>query len=177
MIEKFLTINDYSRPNRRLRFVKAIIIHWVAKPGQRTNSVWQYWENRKDGKSGYGSGHYIVDLNGDILHCIPDSEMAYHVGSRQYTSYALKTLSPYPNNCTIAVELTHLDSEGSFSNETFDAATQLTAKLCYKYGLDPFEGVMTHKFVVGWKDCPKWFSKHPYDFDGFRLKVKRLMNA
>ena len=175
--KKFLTKNEYSRPDRKLHFIKAIIIHWVSKPGQRAYSVWKYWEDRKEGNTGYGSGHYIVDLNGDILHCIPNDEMAYHVGSRfGYTSHALKTLSSYPNNCTIAIELTHLDSEGSFSDETFDSAAELTASLCIKYGLDPFEGVMTHKYVVGWKDCPKWFSDHPEDFDGFRSKVKQLMS-
>jgi hypothetical protein len=93
-----------------------------------------YFEAPKNGRNGYGSAHYIIDFDGTILRCIPDSEVAYHCGSstpdpvshKIYTDWAREHFGEYavnykcysPNNCTIGIELCTLDNEGSFTPNT-----------------------------------------------------------
>lgn len=173
---KLLTINEWSRPGKKLNEVKMIVVHWVANPDTTAEFNWRFFENKKNGETGYGSAHYIVNLNGDIIQAIPDDEMAYHVGSKNGpTPYVLKKFGNYPNNYSIGIELCHIDWEGTFADETFDSAVALCGFLCKKYDLDAFENILTHKFVIASKDCPRWFSEHPEDFDGFRSKVRRLI--
>jgi N-acetylmuramoyl-L-alanine amidase len=172
IIKKLLTKNQWSRPGTRIKKLKALVIHWVANPKTSAIANINYFESRKDGKKGYGSAHYFIDLNGDTYQCIPDNEVAYNCGSRMYSRYKQKKFGNVnPNNYTIGIELCHLDWEGSFSDETFDAAVELCANLCNKYNLNPLTDITTHQAVVGWKNCPKWFFDHPEDFQGFKEKV------
>jgi N-acetylmuramoyl-L-alanine amidase len=153
VIEKFLTVNHYSRPGRPLGAVKGIILHWVGVGGQRAYNTWGYFENGCPKDKHYSSAHYIIDLNGDIYHAVPDNEVAYHCGSSQkdpasgriYTDWARSKFGPYvdrpninsPNNCTIGIELCVIDNDGNFTHETLDAAKELVAKLV-KEGKRPY---------------------------------------
>lgn len=176
MIDKLLTYNKYSRPGKKLKEVRAIVLHWVANPRTSAEANINYFENRKYGKSGYGSAHYFVDMNGEVFRCIPDDEVSYNCGSKTYTRYKTSKFgNNNPNNYTIAIELCHLDWEGSFTDETFDSAVDLCTKLCEKYKLNPLLDITTHQAIVGWKDCPRWFVNHPEDFQGFKEKVYKEM--
>jgi N-acetylmuramoyl-L-alanine amidase len=134
-----------------------------------------YFENRKYGKTCYGSAHEIIDLNGDIVLAIPPNEMAYHVGSKTYTDEALDILGDYPNDCTYGIECTHIDWNGTMTKETLETLVNRCADLCQKYNLDPITDIWTHKQVVGWKPCPKYFVDHPDEFEAFKIKVSELM--
>lgn len=179
--KKHLTVNPFSRCGVHLPYApKMGVVHWVAKPAQKAVDVIQFWENRKLGQTDHGATHCIVDLDGAIYTAIPLNEKAYHVGSKQnYTQYIHKKLGPFgplwPNDMTLGVEFTHIDWEGRFSDKTFDSGVELFAYLCNIYTWDPFEDITTHHGVVGWKECPLWFTKHPEDFDGFRTKIKNRM--
>ena len=173
--KEHLTVNDYSRPDRPLKGVKGLVLHWTAAPRQSAAGVRTWFEGRKDGENGYGSAHYIVGLKGEVLEVIPPDEMAYHVGSQTYTRYAVKKYGSYPNNCTLGIEMCVLDSEGSYADETWDAAVGLAADLCGQFDLDPFRDITTHKAIVGWKDCPKWFVDQPSELDFFKESVKEEM--
>ena len=175
MEDRFLTPNEYSRPQKPNK-PKAIVIHWTGTPAQDAPQVYNYFNKDVPALKVYGSAHYVVGLDGKIIHMIPDSEMAYHVGSKTYTEYALKHLSEYPNNVTIGIEMCVVDNEGSYTEATLEATIKLTAQLCKRYFLDPFGGVTTHKYIVGWKNCPKWFCDHPSDFELFRLNVKARLD-
>lgn len=173
---KLLTPNEWSRPMRKLSEVKIIVVHWVANPQTSAEFNWRFFENKKDGKTGHGSAHYIIGLNGEIIQAIPNDEMAYHVGSKNGpTPYVLKRFGQYPNHYSLGIEMCHTDWEGTFTDETFDSTVALCAFLCKQYNLDAFENILTHKFVVGSKDCPHWFSNNPQDFDSLRSKVRRLI--
>jgi N-acetylmuramoyl-L-alanine amidase len=175
LIEKYLTPNKYSRPQRPLEKIKALVIHWVANPNSSAMDNRNYFENRKHGKTCYGSAHEIIDLNGDIVLAIPPNEMAYHVGSKTYTDEALAVLGAYPNNCTYGIECTHIDWNGTMTQETLETLVNRCADLCQKYNLDPITDIWTHKQVVGWKNCPKYFVDHPDEFEAFKIKVSKLM--
>ena len=83
MTEKLLTINDYSRPGRKLKSVLGVVLHWTANPGVSAESNRDFFESRKEGNLGAGSAHYVIGLFGEVIRCIPEDEMAYHCGSSQ----------------------------------------------------------------------------------------------
>lgn len=176
-----LTRNQYSRPGRKLKDVRAIVLHWVANPGQSARSVRAFFEARKSGGHGYGSAHYIIDGHG-VLEVIPPDEVAYHCGSRTYTDYAVARFGPHatgptdsPNNYTIGIELCHDDWEGSFTDDVWEGAVALVAELIAYHGLSPFAHVTTHNAIVGWKKCPKWMVDHPSELQRFQLDVARAI--
>ncbi len=173
--QKYLTPNEYSRPQKKLKEVKAIVLHWLASPRGTPQGVYNYFEARKKGKSGYGSAHFCVGMDGEILQYMPQDEMAYHVGSKTYTDYGL-SLSSYPNNCTMGIEMSHIDWEGSFTDKTWDTTIKLVSMLLTTYELT-FRDITTHMKIVGWKDCPRWFKTFPEEFERFQLEVMRFMEG
>jgi N-acetylmuramoyl-L-alanine amidase len=189
IIEKLLSLNPYSRSGRRLAVCKGIVIHYVGKNGQKAMSVWNYFEKDCPADKHYSSAHYIVDLNGDIYHAVPDNEVAYHCGSekpdpvsgriytdwarRKFGSYANDPVSNSPNNCTIGIEMC-IDSQGNFTPETLQAAVELVAQLL-EYNRLSVDDITTHNQVVGWKDCPLPWVKNPALFDEFKDRVKNKM--
>lgn len=176
IIEKLLTPNKYSRPQDKLKGVKGIVVHWVANPQASAEANRNFFENRKLGKTGYGSAHYIIDLDGDVIRCIPENEVAYHVGSKTYTKEALSRLSTYPNNCTIGIECCHVDWNGKMTDATYNTLVELVADLLKKYKLTT-DDLWLHKEVVGWKDCHKWFVDHPDEWVKFKKLVADKLNS
>jgi len=173
LINKQLTPNPYSRPQRKLNEIKGLVLHWVGNPGTSALFNRRYFEKRKSGKNGYGSAHYIVDLNGDVVLCIPPNEMAYHVGADHYSSYAFLAFGPYPNDCTLGIEMCHTDWEGRYTEETVGATMELCACLSEQFNLDPVGSITTHHAITG-KICPKWYVNHPEDLTNFCLGVEAL---
>jgi N-acetylmuramoyl-L-alanine amidase len=191
IIEKLLTVNQYNRSGRRLLECKAIILHYVGIAGQRAASTWNFFENDCPRAQHYSSAHYIVDLNGDIYHAVPDCEVAYHCGTdksdpasgRIYTDWARAKFKHYvldptknsPNYCTIGIELC-IDSRGNFTPETAGAAVELVAKLVQANKLS-VDDIGLHKLVVGWKDCPLPWVKEPGLFEDFLDRVRNKLGV
>jgi N-acetylmuramoyl-L-alanine amidase len=189
VIERLLTVNEYSRPGRPLREKRAVILHWVGVGGQRAETVWNFFENAWKEKH-YSSAHYCVDLDGAVHRFVPDDEVAYHCGSSQidpksgkiYTDWAREVFGVFaedprrnsPNNAALGIEMCAMDNDGAFDPRTVAAAAELTAELCGKYGI-PFERVGTHNLVVGWKDCPRLWTRFPEQFEEFTEQVKKLI--
>ncbi|MDR1218857.1 MAG: N-acetylmuramoyl-L-alanine amidase [Treponema sp.] len=191
IIDKFLSENEYTHPSgRRLKEKRAVILHWVGVPHQRALEVWKYFEYSCAGKV-YASAHYCIDIDGTVYRFIPDDDVAYHCGSSQsdpksgkiYTDWAREIFGAYtadpkrnsPNNAAIGIEMCVIDADGNFSDETLQAARELAAHLCKTYQI-PVERVGTHKLVVGWKDCPLLWARHPDKFEEFKKEVSALLN-
>lgn len=162
--DQLITINPYSRPNKKLTGVNGIVIHYVGNPKSTAQANRNYFESLKDKKSVYASAHYIIGLDGEIIRCIPDDEMAYHVGAKQYTT---NRLGAYPNGCTIGIECCHLDAAGNMTKQTYAALQELTKYLCDKYKLDPLKDVYIHKEVTG-KHCHAYFVNNPDKWKEFK---------
>jgi N-acetylmuramoyl-L-alanine amidase len=129
IIEKLLTIYPYSRSERRLPVYKGIVFHYVGVPNQRAVNTWGYFEKAYPADKHYSSAYYIIDLNGDIYHTVPDNEAAWHCGStitdpisgRIYTDWARSKFGYYAsdpvkissNFCIIGIELC-IDAAGEF---------------------------------------------------------------
>ena len=185
--KRFLTPNEWSRPQKQIKELKGIVMHWTANPNANAKQNWLYFEAKKTGMSNYGSAHYIIGQDGAIIQCIPDNEVAWHCGSSQkdptsgqiYTDYARQRYGHYavhwqttsPNFCTIGIELCPTDSYGNFTEKTIEAAVDLCVYLCKKHNLTA-DDITTHHNIVGWKDCPRLWTNKPELLDAFKASVK-----
>lgn len=171
---KPLTKNQWSRPDRNkdMKPIKKIVLHWFGNAKQSASAVWNFFEERKNGSTGYGSAHFIVDLDGSVMQSIPQSEMAYHVGSKTYTDFGL-SISNYPNNSTLGIEMAHTSWEGEFTENTWESTLIMSYLLLKEYGLGP-DDVTTHHDIVGWKECPRWFCLFPDELERFRDELQSI---
>ncbi len=182
-INAVLTPNQWSRPQIRLRPVRGIVMHYVANAGTSALFNRNFFENRKRGRTGFGSAHYIVDLTGMVVLCVPPNEIAYHCGENRqqghlYTQFAISKFGWWPNGCTLGIEMCHVDAAGRLSDETLDATCTLCACLCSQFNLSPNDDIVRH-FDITTKLCPRWWVEHERDFAAFKSEVqhKVLSNA
>lgn len=177
IIESLLTKSRFTRPKTKSD-IKGIVVHWVANPNSTAIGNRNYFESLRFGQKSsngsyiYASAHEIIDLNGDVIVCIPDDELAYHAGSRTYTNDYWDKYGISPNKCMYGIECTHIDWTGKMTESTYDSLINRCARLCMKYSLDPFTDIWTHKEVVGWKDCHLWFVNNPNDWKLFKQNVQ-----
>ena len=190
IIQRLLTPNKWSRPQIHMKETLGIVMHWTANPKANAEQNRNYFDSRKHGNDGYGSAHYIIGQNGVVIQCIPIEEIAYHCGSSQkdpasnkfYTDYARKKFKHYveswqtnsPNYCTVGIELCPTDYEGHFTDATINSAVALCASLCKHFNLKA-DDITTHHAIVGWKDCPRLWVRHPELLDAFRASVLDYM--
>ena len=104
-----------------------------------------YFENLATTHDTKVSSHFVVGLDGEVVQCIPTSEMSYATNSR--------------NVDTLSIECWHPDETGKFNEATYDSAVKLSAWLCVRFGLTS-ENVIRHYDVTG-KNCPKYYVENP----------------
>jgi len=174
--QKLLTPNEFSRPSIGMKKIKGIIVHGTANPNTTALQNISFFEKRKYGKDGYGSAHYFIDLNGDVFQCIPDDEMAYHVGAKKYKEGIQDKLSVYPNNCTIGIECCVIDND-VIKAETYDSLVLFIEELLQKYNLT-IDNLYRHfdisddeKGDINQSPCPRWFVINEDEWQIFKTKV------
>ena len=142
---QLLTPNAHSRPQLPLVEINGIVIHYTANPGSTAQENRDYFENLGSSDEDlYVSSHFVIGLEGEIIQCIPSSEMSYASNDR--------------NTDTLAIECCHPDESGAFTPATYSALVELTAWLCKAFDLTP-DDVIRHYDITG-KDCPKYFVEH-----------------
>ncbi|MCI7796762.1 MAG: N-acetylmuramoyl-L-alanine amidase [Lachnospiraceae bacterium] len=159
---KLLTPNPYSRPELSLEEVNGIVVHYVANPCSTARENRNYFESLKDqtGSSPTSvSSHFVIGLEGEVVQCIPLSEVAYASNNR--------------NSDTISIECCHPDETGRFYDSTYDSLVQLCAYLCREFDLKP-EAVIRHYDVTG-KICPKYYVEHEDAWEQFHKDVAQAM--
>lgn len=157
--QDFLTVNPYSRPGIAIGKVKGIVIHYVANPGSSARENRSYFEGLKDNHVTKASSHYIVDLDGEILQCIPLGEISYASNNR--------------NTDTISIECCHPGSDGAFTEETRQSLIKLVSWLCDTYGLSE-KNVIRHYDVTG-KACPLYYVEHEDAWEAFLQEIKNTL--
>lgn len=161
--QKLLTINKYSRPGSKIGHIKKITVHWVGNAGSSAIANRNYFEGLKEGKKNaygnyiYASSHYIVGLQGEVVLCVPEDEMAYHGNSH--------------NNMAIGIETCHPDWVGKFSELTYKSLVELVAELCTRYKLSPLVDVERH-YDITKKDCPHYYVVNEQAWRAFLVDVK-----
>ena len=158
---QLLTPNEYSRPQLPLTEVKYIAIHYTANPGASAQANRDYFENLATSHETKVSSHFVVGLEGEVIQCIPTSEMSYATNSR--------------NVDTISIECCHKDDTGVFERATYDSVVKLTAWLCARFGLTS-EQVIRHYDVTG-KECPKYYVDHPDGWEQMKADIQELITA
>jgi hypothetical protein len=156
--QKYLTVHEKSRPGYKLEELKNIVIHYVANPGTSALQNWRYFENKN-----YVSAHFIIDLDGSIIQCMPLDEVAWAIGTTE------------GNYSTISIECCHPDQTGKFTDATYDSLVKLVSWLCMEFDLSAEQvkrhydyprtnssGVVWHKF------CPIYFVEHPEEWEKFK---------
>ena len=161
-VEKdYLTVNPYSRPGEPLEKINGVVIHYVGNPGTTAHANRNYFESLASGlENTYASSHFIVGLEGEVIQCVPLTEIAYASNTR--------------NGDTVSIEVCHPDETGEFSPVTYDRTVELTAWLCREFRLDPSQDVIRHYDVTG-KECPRYYVEHPEAWDDFRADVASEM--
>lgn len=153
--------NEYSRPGIALEQVNSIVIHYTANPGSSAMANRDYFEGLKDAHTTKASSHFIVGLDGEVVQCIPTTEIAYASNNR--------------NADTISIECCHPDDTGAFNTATYQSMVQLTAWLCNRFGLNG-QDVIRHYDVTG-KVCPKYFVEHEDAWEQFKTDVQQQIEA
>ncbi len=159
--EDYLTPNEYSRPQKALKKVHNIVIHYTANPGSDARANRDYFEGLKDSHETYASSHFIVGLDGTIIQCIPLNEIAYASNDR--------------NSDTISIECCHPGKSGKYTEQTYQSLLRLCAYLCQSYGLSSSD-LIRHYDVTG-KLCPKYYVQHPQKWENLKQDVCALMES
>ena len=152
---ELLDVNEYSRPGIPLEQINGIVIHYTANPGSTAQNNRDYFEGLKDSHETKVSSHFVVGIEGEIVQCIPSSEIAYASNSR--------------NSDTLSIECCHTDETGKFTDATYTSLVRLTGWLCYRFNLTS-EDVIRHYDVTG-KICPKYYVDHPEAWEQFKTDV------
>lgn len=151
--ENLLPVNRWSRPGTPLEEINGVVIHYVGNPGTTAEANRNYFASLSSGQENtFASSHFIVGLEGEVLQCIPLTEIAYASKDR--------------NGDTIAIEVCHPDDTGEFSKETYEQVIELTAWLCHTFKLNAETDVIRHYDVTG-KICPRYYVEHQSAWEQF----------
>ena len=174
-VNMWLTPNWYSRPEYKC-IPRFVVIHWVGVANATLTGVYNYFEAKKYGKTGYSSAHEMI-INQMVGKFIPSNEMSYAVGASKYTDLKYELMgSEYPNSNTYNIEVMHIDMDGNFNESTFDTLVERTADLLTEFGLNADEHLLRH-FDITNKICPKLFVENPQLWDEFKQEVKERMES
>lgn len=166
--DRLLTLGaKHARPGTKM-VPKGIVVHYVGNPGSSAIGNRNYFEN-----SGVASAHYIIDISGEIIRCIPDNEIAWHAG-RSYGS-KWDAIAKTNNSRFIGIENCHPDATGKFGDKTRTALIELCADLCKKYGFSAQNDVYRHYDVTG-KSCPLWHVRNPAEWEKLKSDIAQKLN-
>mgnify|MGYP001037739976 CR=1 FL=1 len=152
---QLLDINEWSRPGIKVSKIRKVVVHYLGNPKTTAQENHDYFESLKDLQDTYMSANYVVGLEGEIIQCVPDGEVAWASNKANYYS--------------ISIENCHEDETGKFNDSTYWSDVHLIAYLTEKYGLGR-DDIIRHYDVTG-KECPKWFVDHPDDWEQFKDDV------
>ena len=158
--QKYLTVRERSRSGNKLTELKEIVIHYVANPKTSALQNWNYFETQS---TTYVSAHFIIDMDGSIIQCMPLDEVAWAIGTTE------------GNYSTISIECCHPDKTGKFTDATYDSLIKLVSWLCNEFGLTAdnvkrhYDYPRTNSSGVVWhKSCPLYFVDHPEKWEEFK---------
>lgn len=153
---EILPLNPYSRPGTPLETIDGIVVHYVGNPGTSAANNRSFFANLALTHETYASAHFLVGLDGEILQCVPLTEIAY--------------CSSEANDHTISIEVCHPDETGEFNPKTMESLQKLVVWLCEEFALET-SSVIRHYDVTG-KICPKYYVETPEAWDTFLAQIE-----
>ena len=109
----YIPTNEYSRPGTPLETISGVVVHYVGNPGTTAAANRSFFANLALTHETYASAHFVVGLEGEILQCVPLTEIAY--------------CSNTANDYTVSIEVCHPDDTGKFDDATMESLEQLVA--------------------------------------------------
>jgi len=189
ILTQYIPISKYTRPNIKLVKIKGLVIHWIGVSQPKASVIRNNYVRSKS----FASTQYIIDYeNGDIIQCMPENEMAYHVGESSYTELARKTIGAYPNSYLVGIEcciakkskyipipnnysdLTKYDDLGEPSAELYKNLVEFAADFCKRNNLDPLTQIYRHYDITG-KICHRYYVAHEDKWEEFKQDVYNKM--
>lgn len=163
--QEFIRKNIFSRPDFSRQRVNKIVIHYVANPGSTAEGNRNFFDSLADQdpqKQGTStSSHFVVGLEGEVIQCIPITEVAYANAPCNYD--------------TVSIEACHPDETGKFNDATYQSVVNLTAYLCKELKLTT-KDVERHYDING-KICPKYFVDNEDAWKQFKKDVDEAMKT
>ena len=150
-----LTPNPNSRPQMELKKVQGIVIHYVGNSGTTAEANRNYFEGLKDSKETYASSHFIIGLEGEVVQCIPLTEVSYASNKRNLDS--------------ISIEFCHEKIDGIPNDKTYESLVEVTVALCKAFELNSAD-VIRH-YDVTQKACPKYYVEDVSAWNSFLEEV------
>ena len=74
--QDILPLNPYSRPGTPLETIDGVVVHYVGNPGTSAAANRSFFANLAVTHETYASAHFVVGLEGEVLQCVPLSEVA-----------------------------------------------------------------------------------------------------
>lgn len=144
--DRIIPVNKYNRPGTKCA-PKKICVHYTGNAGSGASAGAAYQMNvakgvfASKGQSVWTSSQYLVGLNGEVIRCVPDDEMAYAAANN--------------NRGVIHIEVCHPNSSGKFNAVTIAALGELVRSLMKKYSISA-DKVVRHYDLTG-KHCPMYY--------------------
>lgn len=149
--------------NYALKEVRAVVCHYTANAnkGADANAHFLYFNNGAPDKKGVpraASAHIFVD-DKRVLQIIPFSEIAFHVGDKnfngRYKPLCYRLMTPFltANYCTVGYEI--CINQGADFTETINTAADVAAWMLFIHGLSIKDHV--RHFDLTGKKCPLFF--------------------
>lgn len=168
---KYLDVNIYTRPGKRIKKVRKIVIHDTANPGANAYNHYRYFNTTARQSKRYASAHIFVDQQ-EAICIIPLNEIAYHANDGLIRK--IQVLKPNANDYSIGIELC-LTKEGRICGRTLARSAEIVAFLCKKYKLTE-KDVVRHYDVTN-KRCPKAWVANESLYTAFLRQVKQRLKA
>ena len=107
-----------NRPYTKRAKTTKIAVHYIGNPNTSAEANRNYFNSNNDDVS----SNYIIGLNGEIICCIPDEEVAW--------------CTCQANSYSVSIENCHPDSTGKLNSKTYNSLVELCVYLCKKYKLN-----------------------------------------
>ena len=196
LIESFITNNPCYQANLRradsryaifqTRGPLGLMLHSVGCAQPRAEVFRKKWDNAAYDRA---SVHAVIDANsGTVFQTLPWNFRAWHCGgSGNDTHVGVELCESAAIRYDTGANFTVLDRKTALADcaRTYQAAVELFAFLCGKYGLDPKSAICSHReggkrgIASGHVDPEHYWTGlgGPYSMEGFRSDVAKALAA
>jgi len=161
-----------SRPGTQLAGGKPakIVVHYTGNPGSTAINTRNWFA----AGNASASSHYVIGLQGEIIQCIPDNEIAWHAGKSYNAKYNATVAQN--NKTMLGVEVCHPDATGKYNSDAYAALIWLLARLCHTHELNPETDIIRHYDCTG-KVCPLYYVNNPDAWEALKAAAIDEYNA
>lgn len=160
--EKLLQKSPMTRPDEKIEKVEKVVLHGLDSPCITALSYRNYLDSLSKQSTTYSSVHYIIGLDGEIICCIPEVEVAWHAGNLQM------------NYKSLGIQLCHIAENGRPNKKTRDSLVYLLSYLCQRYQLDPKQDLLLHAQIAD-EICPRYYVEHEEEWEAIQLQVEQYI--